>query len=142
MLGPMRSAKGYLYTAAGDFCCESTGNPMLLAPPQSNFMDDMTLAGTVNLETDYYSGTAYHYTMTLPRSQPVQDFWYDTTEDGYPLQQGEGGTDADTPSGKGIFIYHDYNYTRWQLGMDEAFDDSVFDIPDICTNTQHSCAMP
>lgn len=142
MLGPLSSAQSYLYTASEDFCCVSTGMSEPLAPPASDFMDDMTLEGEVTIETEYYSGSAYHYTMTLPSSQPVTYFWYTTTLDGYPLQQGEGGTDADTPEGTGLFIYHDYNYTRWSLDSDMDMDDSIFSIPDICQTTQNTCATP
>lgn len=45
MTGVLGSAKAYLYAADESFCCVATGNPEDLSPPQSNFMDDMTLTG-------------------------------------------------------------------------------------------------
>ena len=47
MTGVLGAAKAYLYTADESFCCVATGNPEDLSPPQSNFMDDMTLTGVL-----------------------------------------------------------------------------------------------
>ena len=105
-------------------------------------MDDMTLEGTYTVETAYYSGDAYWYTETLGNSEAVTAFWYGTTLDGYPLQQGEGGYGPNSPSGKGIFIYHEYNYTAWLEGVDVPIDSSVFDVPDICVSTSNTCTFP
>ena len=55
---------------------------------------------------------------------------YTTTLEGLPLQQGEGGLDASTPSGKGVFIYHDYNLTAW--AQPAQVDPAVFAVPAVC----------
>ena len=47
MTGALGSAKGYLYAADESYCCESTGSPEDLAPPQSDFMDLMTKVATI-----------------------------------------------------------------------------------------------
>jgi len=142
MTGVLGEAKGYLYSADLQFCCTATGTPEDLAPPQSDFMDYMTLEGTYTVETAYYSGDAYWYTETLGDSEAVTAFWYGTTLDGYPLQQGEGGYGPNSPSGKGIFIYHEYNYTSWKAEMGVAIDPSIFEVPTICQTTTSSCHYP
>mmetsp|Transcript_22073 Transcript_22073/g.45375 ORF Transcript_22073/g.45375 Transcript_22073/m.45375 type:complete len:168 (-) Transcript_22073:250-753(-) len=133
-------AQAWLYTASEDFCCVATGKPEELTPPQSNFMDLMTLEGKVNVTTPYYSGEAYHYTEELADTEAVTYFFYVTTLEGYPLQQGEGGTDADTQAGKGIFIYHEYNLTTWAEPV--ILDDDVFAVPAICLTTTNTCPFP
>jgi hypothetical protein len=45
MSGVVGAATAYLYTADESFCCVATGSPEDLAPPQSDFMDAMTLTG-------------------------------------------------------------------------------------------------
>ena len=105
-------------------------------------MDDMTFEGTYTVETAYYSGDAYWYTETLGDSEAVTAFWYATTPDGYPLQQGEGGYGPNSPSGKGIFIYHEYNYTTWKAEAGESIDESIFEIPSICKTTSNKCQFP
>jgi hypothetical protein len=140
MTGVVGSAKAYLYTAAEDFCCVATGSPEDLAPPQSDFMDDMTLTGTVDITTPYYSGEGYHYQMQLASSEAVDYFWYVTTPEGLPVQQGEGGTDADTPAGRGVFIYHSYNMTAW--AQPAVIDADVFAVPDVCLTATATCTLP
>ena len=142
MTGVLGEAKGYLYSADGEFCCESTGKPEDLAPPQSDFMDEMTLESTESVKTAYYEGDAYHYVETLGNSEAVTAFWYTTTLDGYPLQQGEGGYDSDSASGKGIFIYHEYNHTSFLAEAGQAIDPSIFAVPDVCKTSSNTCAFP
>merc|ERR1711912_56066 len=105
----------------GDFCCISgptssrgfrtlsranvsfppgpSGGSEKLAPPASDFMDDMTLAGTESYKGDFYSGTVKRYVMQLAGPEAVSWFWYVTTEDGTPVEQGEGGKAQDQPAG-------------------------------------------
>lgn len=142
MTGTLGEAKGYLYTATLDYCCISTGTPEDLSPSGSNFMDYMTLDKTVDITTDYYSGEGYHYIQRLGLAEAVTYFWYVTTPEGLPIQQGEGGLDASTPAGKGLFIYHDYNLTEWEENSNVAIDSSVFEVPDICKTTTTTCPMP
>ena len=125
---------GDVEPAAGDGLGEQ------LTAPQSDFMDDMTLTGTVDITTPYYSGEGHHYQMQLSSSEAVDYFWYITTPDGLPLQQGEGGTDADTPAGRGVFIYHSYNMTAW--AQPAVLDTDVFAVPDVCLATTATCTLP
>jgi len=136
----------YLYTKAEDFCClsnppQTSANPPRehLAAPQSDFMDAMTLTGTINIKTEYYSGSGKNYLLTLPSSEPVTYFWYVTTPEGKPLQQGEGGKSPQDDSGRGIQIWHNYNVTSFQA---MKLDDSIFAVPQVCTRTTHRCPFP
>ena len=77
MKGVLGSATAYMYSADGEFCCESTGSTEDLPAPQSDFMDDMTFEGTYSgVETAYYSGDADWYTETLANDEAVTAFWY------------------------------------------------------------------
>jgi len=98
------------------------------------------VAGTVNITTPFYSGEGYHYLMQLASTEAVDSFWYVTTPEGLPVQQGEGGTDAETPAGKGVFVYHSYNMTAW--AQPANIESSVFAVPDVCRTTTSTCAMP
>jgi len=140
MTGPLGSAKGYLFSADEKFCCISTGKTEDLAPPQSDFMDDMTVGSTYNVSTAYYTGEAIWYTETLGSSEAVTAFWYATTPEGLPLQQGEGGYGPNRASGRGIFIYHEYNLTAWAEPAD--LDASIFEVPSICQSTSKKCQFP
>jgi hypothetical protein len=139
--GLNEGAKAYLYTASEDFCCEASGTTEDLAPPQSDFMDYMTLAAKETITTAFYSGEAYRYTETLASSEAVDDFWYVTDLEGYPLQQGEGGTSMTQTGGRGVFIYHEYNKTTWAENV--TIDEDVFAVPSICLSASTTkCNFP
>jgi len=141
------AGQAYLYTDTT--CCNSqasgsggSGPAEVLAPSQGNFVDVFTYNGEVDFSGVYYQGKAKYYTMKLPSSEPVQDFWYFTDLDGKPVQQGEAGTgptDQGYPQSRGHTIWHDYN----PASLDSSgIDASVFDIPDHCKSTTLSCAFP
>ena len=89
--------------------------------------------------TAYYEGDAQWYTETLGSSEAVTAFWYATTPEGLPLQQGEGGYGPNDPSGRGIFIYHEYNVSSFTATTHDA---SIFEVPSICKTTSHKCTFP
>ena len=98
-------------------------------------MDAMVLnASYGDLSGTYYSGPVKQYLMTLPSSEPVTYFWYITTMDDKPVQQGEGGF-----GGAGIFIYHEYNTSSFEA---VTHDPSVFAVPEVCQKTTTACAFP
>jgi len=139
MTGASPNPTAYLYTATEDFCCisgpTSGGRAELLAVPPSDFMDHMVLnASYGTLDGTFYSGPVKQYLMTLPNSEAVTYFWYITTMDDLPVQQGEGGF-----GGRGIEIYHEYNTTSFEATTHDA---SVFAVPDICQSTTKICAFP
>jgi hypothetical protein len=158
-VGGQPSPTAYLYTATKDFCCVSgpkssrgfrtfvgvnasfppPGGSEKLAPPQSDFMDSMTLTGSEAFSGDFYSGTAKHYLMQLASGEPVTYFWYVTTEDGKPVEQGEGGKSKSDDSGAGIQIWHDYNTDTFKS---TSVDSSTFEVPSICKSTTSTCAFP
>ena len=59
---------------------------------------------------------------------------YMTTQDGRPVQQGEGGF-----GGAGIEIWHNYNTSSFEA---VPLDDKIFEVPAICATTVRSCAFP
>jgi len=163
------SPVAYMYTASEDFCCVSGpsattnlgkqrsfsvraggpgGNTELLTSPQGDFMDLMTL--NKNYKTHkgtFYEGTVNKYSMQLGSGEPVTNFWYVTTPEGLPVEQGEGGsgeiceygTNCETGFGGGIYLYHEYNTSSFKS---VTLDDDVFKIPDICLTTTNSCTFP
>ena len=149
-VGAQPNPLAYLYTADESFCCASGpgggaptdddeagpgGNAEKLSAPQSDFMDLMTYQGEKDLTTSFYSGKAKYYLETLPSTEPVTYFWYYTTMDDKPLQQGEGGN-----GGAGIQIWHDYNTSSFTA---TTHDPSVFAVPDVCKQANiKSCAFP
>lgn len=165
MLGAQPNPTAYLYTAKEDFCCVSgptsgpsgslrntitarrlqsgPGGVEKLAPPASDFMDNMTESGEMDFSGDFYTGKVKKYIMQLPDSEAVNSFWYLTTPDGKPVEQGEGGlpTAKDKPQGdgKGILIWHEYNTSSFES---VTLDPSVFAVPDVCKKTYTSCAFP
>lgn len=74
------------------------------------------------------------YNMKLPFSEAVTWFWYITTKEGLPVQQGEGGN-----GGSGIEIWHNYNTSSFKA---TTHDPSVFEVPNICKSTARRCAFP
>merc|ERR1711988_1578955 len=98
-------------------------------------MDKMTVNPNYgNISGTFYSGPVKQYLMTLPDSEPVTYFWYITTMDDKPVQQGEGGF-----GGAGIMVYHEYNTSSFEA---VKLDDKVFAVPDICFTTSTVCAFP
>ena len=106
-----------------------------LTVPPSNWMDVMEVnASYGHLDTSFYSGDAKQYTLWLPDSEPVTLFWYFTTMDDKPLQQGEGVQDV-----SGNVIWHDYNTSTF---VATKIDDSIFDVPEVCKTATYNCAFP
>lgn len=153
-VGGQPNPAAYLYTASKDFCCISgptssrgfrsgTQFPPTssekLAPPQSDFMDQMTLSGTESYTGDFYTGNVKHYLMQLASSEAVGWFWYMTTEDGHPVEQGEGGKSQKDQSGSGIHIWHEYNTSTFKS---TTVDSSVFEVPSVCKSTSTTCTFP
>lgn len=142
--GGQPNPTAHLYTATEDFCCLS-GPPAggrhkeRLAPPATDFMDDMTYKGEIDFTGVYYKGKGKYYLLELPGSEPVTWFWYITDMDGKPVQQGEGGKNAQDDSGAGIQIYHDYNTTSFES---VSLNASKFAIPSICKTTTKTCEFP
>jgi hypothetical protein len=146
-VGGQPTPKAWMYTEKGDYCCESTGLQQKLSAPQSNFMDDMTEGQPMDFKGTYHDsskdGKVRQWIMDLGAFQPVQYFWYLTTQDGHPVEQGEGGlpSSTDTPAsgGQGITVWHEYDTATFQSTTHDA---SVFEIPAICKNTKNACHFP
>jgi len=154
-VGAQPNPTAYLYTASEDFCCisgptkssgrrlQSGGGSELLSAPQSDFMDQMTDSGEMDFKGDFYSGKVKKYIMQLPQTEAVTYFWYLTTPEGLPVEQGEGGLPSsdDKPSnpGGGILIWHEYNTSSFES---VTIDPSVFAVPEVCKNTYSSCQFP
>jgi hypothetical protein len=159
MLGGQPNPTAYLYTEKEDFCCVSgptstramtarrlqsgPGGTEKLAAPSSDFMDNMTDSGEMDFKGDFYTGKVKKYIMTLPDTEAVTSFWYLTTPDGKPVEQGEGGlpTKNDKPEsvGAGILLWHEYNTSSFES---VTLDASVFAVPDVCKKTYTSCTFP
>merc|ERR1712097_173927 len=120
----------------------SGGPGEILYPSQGNFMDIFTYKGEVDFNGVNYQGKAKYYLYKLPFTEPITDFWYFTTPDGKPVQQGEGGkgpTDQGYPASIGHTIWHDYD----QSTLDSSpIDSSVFAIPAACQSTVEQCTFP
>lgn len=154
-VGGQPSPSAYLYTASKDFCCKSgpgsarrlanlsfppgPGGSEKLAAPTSDFMDKMTLTGTGTGSYDFYSGQVKKYLLQLPSSEAVTYFWYVTTAEGKPVEQGEGGKSSSQPAGGGIQIWHDYNTDTFKS---TTIDSSIFEVPSICKTTSKTCTFP
>lgn len=154
-VGAQPNPTAYLYTASEDFCCisgptktsgrrlQSGGGSELLSAPQSDFMDQMTDSGEMDFKGDFYSGKVKKYIMQLPQTEAVTYFWYLTTPEGLPVEQGEGGLPSsdDKPSnpGGGILIWHEYNTSSFES---VTLDPSVFAVPEVCKNTYSTCQFP
>jgi hypothetical protein len=161
-VGGQPNPAAYLFTATKDFCCISgptssrgfrslshsrtsfppppgPGGSEKLAPPQSDFMDDFTLAATEDFNGDFYQGKVKRYLMQLAGTEAVTWFWYVTTEDGKPVEQGEGGKSEKDDSGQGIQIWHEYNTSTFKSA---TVDPSIFDVPEVCKSTTKTCAFP
>lgn len=110
-----------------------------LAAPASDFMDSMTLTGTGSGTYDFYSGPVKKYLLQLPSTEPVTYFWYVTTSEGKPVEQGEGGKSSSEPTGSGIQIWHDYNTDTFKS---TTIDPSIFELPEVCRATSNECEFP
>jgi len=152
MVGAQPNPTAYLYTAKEDFCCisgptsgggGSSGPSELLSAPQSDFMDLMTDSGDMDFKGDFYTGKVKKYIMQLPSTEAVKYFWYLTTPEGLPVEQGEGGlpnsNDKPSSTGGGILVYHEYNTTSFKS---EAVDPSVFAVPSVCKSSNTQCTFP
>jgi hypothetical protein len=154
-VGGQPTPSAYLYTAKKDFCCKSgpgstftrtlrnvtfpPASSEKLAAPQSDFMDKMTLTGTGTGKYDFYSGSVKKYLLQLPSTEAVTYFWYVTTSEGKPVEQGEGGKSSSEPAGSGIQIWHDYNTDTFKS---TTIDSSIFEVPSICKSTSNTCTFP
>merc|ERR1711879_688780 len=85
------------------------------------------------------TGTVKHYLIQLADSEAVPWFWYMTTEDGRPVQQGEGGKSSTVSAGLGAHIWHDYNTDTFNA---TTIDPSIFEIPSVCKSTSTTCTFP
>ena len=132
--------------ADGLFCCRSyqaTDENFPGAVP-ANWTRSMTYWGTNDVAEgvlDYYSGTIKIYWATALGV----DFWYYESEDGTPLEQGEGcyfpgvHPKKACPQGLPIVLYHDYDPATFKA---TAHDKEEFAVPDVCLKTTTSCAAP
>jgi len=122
---------------------QSGGNTEYLSAVQSDFMDLMTESGEMDFKGDFYSGKVKKYIMQLPDSEPVTYFWYLTTPEGLPVEQGEGGGPSakDNPpsEGKGILLWHEYNTSSVES---VSIDPTIFSVPAVCKKTYMSCTFP
>jgi hypothetical protein len=145
MLGTTANPQAYLYTATEDFCCVSQptagsgGLGEQLTAPQADFMDQMTNRGPYTLPAPTKYNTCANdscvlYTMELPTPAPPAWFWYITTKEGLPVQQGEGGRSTLVQN-----LWHDYNTSSFTA---TTHDPSVFAIPSICKATTNYCPFP
>lgn len=150
MKGGLANAEAYLYTADERTCCISqpsasggcgSGGPAeVLAAPASDWMDLMTYGGEIDFTGDFYSGKVKKYTMVLPQTEAVDDFWYYTTPEGIPVQQGEGGMGPPpAQAGRGHRIWHDYNQDTFDTSSISA---DVYAVPAACETTTLVCAFP
>merc|ERR1712238_513983 len=78
-------------------------------------MDTMNYVGTGTFSGKFYQGSVKKYTLELASTEPVTWFFYYTTPDGHPVCQGEGGDAPDSQKGRGIFVWHEYNVTSFNL---------------------------
>jgi len=139
MIGAQPNPQAYLYTEDESWCCNSQPssggggsglNAEILSSVTSDFMDLMTLSSETSLYSGtYYKGKVKKYTMELPWSEPVSNFWYITDMDDNPVEQGE------SPQ----IICHEYNQTSFKA---TELSEDVFAIPDACKTTTKSCAFP
>jgi len=131
----------FLYKQDLSYCCMSSApeqwTPCHLTRPQRNFMDVMNDDGEIDYtsEDGLYSGKAHKWSMHL--TQPSNFFfWYVTTPEGLPLEQGEGPCDMydsdgsrNCRGGGPKMLFHQYHTSTWG---EATLDASVFTVPDIC----------
>jgi len=160
------TGKWYLFSAdsknrsADDrFCCDAsfTGHQGAfgLGTINRKFMENMKYFGEEDFRGRYYTGRAKLYILSMifrnstdicpwceEMPQLPIDVWYETTLEGKPLRIGELGQDiavdgylhdTDLP-----LIYEEMDLNT--LESPDAFDDSVFQIPNVCSTNLHSCA--
>merc|ERR1719247_4006779 len=118
-----------------------SGPSETLAPSQGTFWNTFKDMGTRTFSGVHYKGTVKYYLLSNV-NEPITDFWYFTSPDGKPVQQGEGGkgpTDQGYPASIGHTIWHDYD----QSTLDSSpIDSSVFAIPSACQSTTEQCTFP
>jgi len=151
--------RAYLYKQDESRCCISepssfshlqgnsqsrrlqSGASETLAPSQGTFWNTFKDMGTKSFSGVHYKGTVKYYLLSNV-NEPVTDFWYFTSPDGKPVQQGEGGkgpTDQGYPASIGHTIWHDYDQSTLDSS---AIDSSVFAIPAACQSTSEQCTFP
>jgi len=136
--------RAYLYTKDESKCCISEPRGYFaetLAPSQGTFWNTFTDMGERTFNGVHYNGKVKYYLLSGV-NEPVTDFWYFTSPDGKPVQQGEGGkgpTDQGYPTSIGHTIWHDYDQSTLDSS---AIDPSVFAIPAACKTTSLRCAFP
>merc|ERR1712188_134956 len=157
--GASSKPRAYLYKKDESRCCISepssfshlqgnsqsrrlqSGPSETLAPSQGTFWNTFKDMGTRTFSGVHYKGTVKYYLLSNV-NEPVTDFWYLTSPDGKPVQQGEGGkgpTDQGYPASIGHTIWHDYD----QSTLDSSpIDPSVFAIPAACQTTTEQCTFP
>jgi hypothetical protein len=120
MTGVLPSPMAYLYKADMSYCCISEPEPgfrvKILTPVPSDFIDVFEYVGVEDFDGDFYTGKVKRYAM----QQGVEPFWFLTTPQGLPVQQGEGVSRN---------IWHDYNQSSFDFGN---IDSAVFAVPEIC----------
>jgi len=136
--------RAYLYTKDESKCCISEPGGYFaetLAPSQGTFWNTFKDMGERAFNGVHYKGKVKYYLLSGV-NEPVTDFWYFTSLDGKPVQQGEGGkgpTDQGYPTSIGHTIWHDYDQSTFNSS---AIDPSVFAIPAACKTTSLRCAFP
>jgi hypothetical protein len=129
--------------ADGKFCCRSVaaGSTQFTGAVPRDWMKTAKYKGTHHgFVGDSYSGSVEMFTWS-----GAAEFWYYTTKDGTPVQQGEG---CSQPKGEKptacekmmpIVLYHDYDQSTFK---NASFTSSDFTVPDVCLNTTVSCLIP
>jgi len=130
--------------ADGEFCCRTVpkGNTQFTGAVPRDWMKTAQYGGIHDdFEGDHFSGKVKMFTWR----EAGLVFWYYTTLDGKPVQQGES---CYNPRGKKpeacgkmmpITLYHDFRPSSWQ---NATFTSSDFTVPDVCKNTRVSCSIP
>jgi len=111
--------------------------------------------GEVDFHGRYYDGRARRYVMSMNttgaemcpicKAEPTLplDIWYETDMEGRPLRFGELGQnlaingylhDTDFP-----LMYEEFYPGSFIEPSMQAFSDSVFDVPEICKTSSHTC---
>lgn len=137
---------GFLYSRVSDrsFCCMTSRpvgqGPCRLTAVSPNFIDKFDFIHDFNYtaESGSYEGLAKLYARKGPDTFPIW-FWYVTTLEGLPVEQGEGyclmyGPDGtrkctDESSINHAVVFHQYHpetVERWE------YNSNVFNVPEVC----------
>lgn len=132
--------------ADGKFCCRSVAkdSDQITGAVPRDWSKSGTYKGTYeNFKGDHYSGTIKMF--QWDRTGIARPFWYYTTLDGYPVQQGEA---CEVPKGKKPHVCgEDAPPTSWHDFVPGTFKNATFVsadfvVPDVCKNTAVSCLVP